>query len=764
MQSLWQKLDSLGVSVSGGTKVHSSVHSSLAHSSLAHSSLASPKRRSRLLPVVAIALLCLVGSWWIHRSVHRAKQQITTQSLHAILSANVAVLQNWLGAQQASVASAAANKSIQESANVLIAKSEVDFDWDADDLLGLPEFDKLSEELQLDKFLGWSIINDNNVVIASNIDRLIGQALPIPDPTRQMVMAREPTVLMPIESPVAITADGPLSMAKCPIMGVMAPILEDNQFHGSLVLLINPLDRFSELMSIASDGDGGETYAFDRTGILLTRSRHEDQLRDAGLLSEDPRVVSPLNIAIRDPGVNVADGNRPSNLISEQRLTVMADLATRGGSGYQVDGYNDYRGVPVVGAWTWLPEHEIGVASEIDLATAEAPFRSLRRSYFTLMAILALSVLALLFFVGKEGPGNQRMGFRQSGSTSHGRRFGRYELGEILGRGGMGSVYRGKHEVLRRPVAIKVLAREDISVDSGIDSTEATPSGARTTMSPDAITRFEREVQLTASLRHPNTIDVYDYGRADDGTFFYVMEFIDGITLQQLIDDFGAQPPARVIHLLLQICGSLREAHLCGLVHRDVKPANILLTSEAGVVDWIKVLDFGLIKSVETTTQDQSLTQSDSVTGTPMYMSPECVRDASESDALSDLYSLGAVGYALLTGKPIFEGTGSVDICMKQLKEEPIRPEKRLNFPLPDDLQNVLMSCLRKSPSDRPQGIDELASALRACDDALAWTDTDAIQWWEVVYTEKNASQAAAGGAAVTAAASPNHDTLDNEA
>ena len=442
----------------------------------------------------------------------------------------------------------------------------------------------------------------------------------------------------------------------------------------------------------------------------------------------------------------------------------MADHATRGGSGDQVDGYNNYLGVPVVGAWTWLPEYEIGVASEMDLATAGAPFRSLKRSFYTLLSVLALSVLALLFFVGKGSPENQRLSFRQSDSAaSPGRRFGRYELGEMLGQGGMGSVYRGKHELLRRPVAIKVLAREGSVSSSGIEPSKTTPSVKGSLMSLDSITRFEREVQLTASLRHPNTIDVYDYGRADDGTFFYVMEFIDGITLQQLIDDFGAQPPARVIHLLLQICGSLREAHLSGLIHRDVKPANILLTSEAGVIDWIKVLDFGLIKSIETKEKDQSLTQSDSITGTPMYMSPECVRDASSSDALSDLYSLGAVGYALLTGKPIFDGTGSVDVCMKQLNEEPMRPENRLNSALPDDLQNVLMSCLRKAPSDRPQDIDELASALRACDDAMAWSDTDAIQWWEVVYREKTASQALNSGGPATASGSPDNETLDNE-
>ena len=620
MQSLSQKLDSLGLSFSASTK--------------ARSPLGSPNRHLRPFAIAATLLLLLIGFWWVHASLIRSSQKITSQSLQSILSANVLVLRNWLQTQQATSASMAAKDSVQASANALIKKSELNFGWDADDLVGLSDFRTLQKELASEKFLGWSIIDDKDVVIASDIGRLVGQTLPIPDLTRRSVTAGEPTMLMPVESPVSITSDGPLSIAKCPIMGAMAPIAHQNQFVGSLVMLINPLDRFSDLMTVARSGDHIETYVFDHRGVLLTRSPHEDNLRDAGLLSDDPRVVSPLNISIRDPGVDIIQGNWPTTSPKEQRLTVMADHATRRGSGDHVEGYNDYRGVPVAGAWTWLPDYQIAVASEVEIAAAEAPFRSLKRSCYALLSIVALAGLALLFFIGRRNSDTSRFQLDRSiPAAAEGRRFGRYELGEMLGQGGMGSVYRGRHELLRRPVAIKILASPDSGSLSGTEPSSTTRPVMGASMSADSITRFEREVQLTASLRHPNTIDVYDYGRADDGTFFYVMEFIDGITLQQLIDDFGAQPPARVIHLLLQICGSLREAHLSGLIHRDVKPANILLTSEAGVTDWIKVLDFGLIKSVKTEEADQSLTQSDSITGTPMYMSPESVRDAPSSDA-----------------------------------------------------------------------------------------------------------------------------------
>lgn len=752
MQSLRRTLDSIGLSLGGH-----------AHS---RSNWASPIRRPILITVAAMAVLSLMASWWIGRTVLHSTQQITRESLQSILSANVAMLQDWLETQQANVVAAASQKSVQDSACTLIAKSELDFQWDREDLDGLSEFATLKKDLRSDEYLGWSITNTQDVVVASSIDSFVGQTLSIPDHVRRSIMARQPSVFPPMKSPVVMEADGPLSILEGPIMGAMTPILSNNndgdkQIIGSLVLLINPLDRFSELLTIARTGTSGETYAFDGKGVLLTQSRFEDQLRNAKMLPEDPRVVSPLNVVVRDPGVNVVMGNRPTISPSEQRLTVMADHATRGGSGDNLTGYNDYRGVQVVGAWAWLPDYQMGVATEADLDEAFAPVRFLNRGFYALLSMLALSTLGLLFFAWKEAIASRITTLRQSGKAdTNRRRFGRYELGEILGRGGMGSVYRGKHELLRRPVAIKVLSSDDTASSSRPSA--ASQSGVASSVSPDSITRFEREVQLTASLRHPNTIDVYDYGRADDGTFFYVMEFIDGITLQQLIDDFGAQPPARVIHLLLQICGSLREAHRNGLVHRDVKPANILLTSEAGVTDWIKVLDFGLIKSMTPSKEDQLLTQSDTITGTPMYMSPECVRDATTSDALSDLYSLGAVGYALLTGKSIFDGTGSVDICMKQLNEQPIRPENRLKSSLPEDLQNVLMSCLRKDPMDRPQSIDELASTLRSCNDAMAWTESDAIQWWEVVYTERSLAKEA-NRFPDPIPGSDDHETLDND-
>ncbi len=740
MDSIGRKLDSLGLSFNGSTR--------------SGRNRTSPLRQTVLTILAILAFVALIASWSMGRTVRRSTQQIVSESLRSILAANVAMLQDWFATQKADVVNLASVDAVHESAVKILAESKVNFQWDEKDLDRLEEFSTLQDQLGSDQRLGWCVIDPGNVVVASEFGDLIGQTIPVSDHVRLRVMARKPAIVLPFKSPVAIQSAGPLSIAGGPVMGAMMPLLDDNRLVGSLVVLIDPLERFSELLTIARTGATGKTYAFDREGVLLTQSRFEDQLRRAKMLPSDPNVVSALNVTVRDPGVNVVEGLVPALSADEQSLTIMADHAIRGGSGENLTGYNDYRGVKVVGVWTWLPEYSMGIATEADLHEAFAPARLLNRSFRTLLSILATALFGVLFLAWRENAAGRRSAkeTRSEGDVGD-QRFGRYQLGELLGRGGMGSVYRGKHELLQRPVAIKVLAGCETD-----RKTAAVSSSSRKPVNQDAITRFEREVQLTASLRHPNTIHIYDYGRADDGTFFYVMEYIDGITLQQLIDDFGAQPPSRVIHLLLQVCGSLREAHSSGLIHRDVKPANVLLTAEAGATDWIKVLDFGLIKSMTTGVEDQSLTQSDTVTGTPMYMSPECVRDATESNALSDLYSLGAVGYALLTGKPIFEGTGSVDICMKQLNEMPPRPESRLNCDLPDDLQNVLMSCLQKDPKDRPQSIDELASALRSCDDAMSWTESDSIHWWEVVYrnalidNEENAADA-----------NKEHDTLKNK-
>jgi serine/threonine-protein kinase len=296
------------------------------------------------------------------------------------------------------------------------------------------------------------------------------------------------------------------------------------------------------------------------------------------------------------------------------------------------------------------------------------------------------------------------------------KRLGQYALEEKLGEGGMGVVYRASHAMLRRPTAVKLLLPGK--------STDA------------ALARFEREVRRTAMLTHPNTVTVFDFGRTEAGVFYYAMELLDGVTLSDVIDLDGPQSDERVIHLLLQAAGALAEAHDAGLIHRDIKPANILLVNRGGIPDLVKVVDFGLVKDVRTEDPEVErsavalLTHANTITGTPLYMSPEAITDPETIDGRSDLYALGAVGYWLLTGTHVFEARSVVEVCSHHLHTAPESPSKRRGTPVAPDLEALLLSCLAKSPIDRPADAHALRAALHACTSAQSWTSERGSAWW----------------------------------
>jgi len=289
--------------------------------------------------------------------------------------------------------------------------------------------------------------------------------------------------------------------------------------------------------------------------------------------------------------------------------------------------------------------------------------------------------------------------------------LGQYTLLEKIGEGGMGVVYRASHAMLRRPTAIKLLPPER--------------AGAHN------LARFEREVQLTSSLTHPNTVAIYDYGRSADGLLYYAMEYLDGLDLESLVELSGPQEPARVVFILTQICGALQEAHGVGLIHRDIKPGNILLCERGGASDIAKVVDFGLVKELASASP-LSASSIDTMVGTPLYMSPEAILRPDKLDGRSDLYALAAVGYFLLTGRPPFSGGTILEICGHHLYTAPARPSEQLGRALPSELERVLLHCLEKEPAQRPASARELAEALLACRDVPTWSSEQARHWWDL--------------------------------
>jgi hypothetical protein len=272
--------------------------------------------------------------------------------------------------------------------------------------------------------------------------------------------------------------------------------------------------------------------------------------------------------------------------------------------------------------------------------------------------------------------------------------LGQYTLREKIGEGGMGAVYRAEHAMLRRPTVVKLLLPGRVS--------------------QEALARFEREVQLTSQLAHPNTVIVYDYGRTPDGIFYYAMEYLNGVTLDALVAAEGAQPPGRVVQILSQAAGALAEAHGVGLIHRDIKPANIMLCDRGGA-PVVKVFDFGLAKKIDAGPDQVALTSATAITGTPLYMAPESITRPDDVDARIDIYALGAVGYFLLTASPPFDARTIVEICGHHLHSVPEPPSARLGRTVPAKLESLILGCLAKDPDQRPLNTRQLLSELSAC-------------------------------------------------
>ena len=296
------------------------------------------------------------------------------------------------------------------------------------------------------------------------------------------------------------------------------------------------------------------------------------------------------------------------------------------------------------------------------------------------------------------------------------REMGSYQLGELLGRGGMGEVYKATHRMLARPAAIKLIRPEAIG-------------GGDRAAAHLAVTRFKREAEAAANLRSPHTVELYDFGVTDDQTLYFVMELLDGLDLDSLVRQHGPVPASRAVHILRQVCASLDEAHVRGLVHRDIKPANIHVGRLGLVCDFVKVLDFGLVKPITDGGFEQSLTtQAGLIVGTPGYMAPEMVL-GDRVDGRADIYALACVAYYLLTGQRVFDGETAMQVIAKHLQAAPVPPSQRAQVALPPRFEQLVLQCLAKKPHDRPRSAAELARLL-AVVDVEPWTDEQANAWW----------------------------------
>ena len=672
------------------------------------------KRQTWIFPILAILVLATLA--YGVRSAIEATMKANLQSqLQTLVNVETEMLETWFSVQAANAEASANDFQVREAIYQLLAELDQTEANAGAGALKVPataeSLRKLKTELEpavsSHHYLGYIVFDKSKRIIAATQEDLIGlKELEAYESFVTPALEGHTAICPPFASLTIMKDQHGRMRTGVPTMFVSAPIRDARfQVIGVLAFRMRPDLEFTRILQLGRIGASGETYAFDKSGWMVSNSRFDDSLVLLGLLPDSEYSQSLLNLQVKDPGGNLVKGYRPAVRRGELPMTKMAAAAIAGSSGVDVNGYRDYRGVPVIGAWKWLPKYGMGVATEIDADEAFRPLSILQWTFWGLYLLLGVCSVAIFVFTLIVA----RLQRQAQKSAIESQKLGQYTLEKKLGTGAMGVVYKGVHAVLRRPTAIKLL-----NVDKVNDS---------------SIKRFEREVQITCQLNHPNTVAIYDYGRTAEGVFYYAMEYLDGIDLQTLVERYGPQPEDRVIHIMRQICGSLYEAHSLGLVHRDIKPANIMFNRRGSEPDVVKVLDFGLVKAVDDEKQS-GMTAANGLTGTPLYMSPEAIQAPQTVDARSDIYAVGAVGYFLLTGQPVFNAANIVELCQTHVTRLPESPSTRLGKPVSSELESALMACLEKSRAKRPQTTRDLILLLSRCPAANSWSLEDADAWW----------------------------------
>jgi serine/threonine protein kinase len=695
------------------------------HVTFGQSSLGRSISRTRLIlkkqlwiwPIIAVVVLAIVG-YGIHTAIQRTMQASLRSELTTLLNVQRSMLETWLKVQESNAESMANDQQIRAAATEILAATQTISAAAAADNELKPIATarstitsaqaRLTQELgpgmTAHQFVSYFVADKNQKVVASSNAELIDRTIAQHEPFVTRALDGDTTASPPFPSTAMLKDSRGNVRTGVATMYVCAPIRDGNfQVIAALGLRIRPEREFTRILQLGRIGQTGETYAINKAGLMVSNGRFDEDLILLGLLPDTDDARSLLSILVRDPGGNIQEGFRPQVRRSELPLTEIAAAAIAGRTGVLMEPYNDYRGCPSVGAFAWLPEYEMGLITEVDVAEAFRPLTILQRAFFAVFGLLALSSVAIFVFTLVVA----RLQRDAQKAAIEAKNLGQYRLEEKIGAGAMGMVYRGHHAMLRRPTAIKLLNVDKVT-DASID-------------------RFEREVQITSQLNNPHTVAIYDYGRTPEGVFYYAMEYLDGIDLQNLVDRYGPQPEGRVIHILKQMCSSLYEAHSLGLVHRDIKPANVMLNRRGGESDVVKVLDFGLVKALDDAKRGK---QTGGLSGTPLYMSPESIQTPDLVDPRSDLYAVGAIGYFLITGQPVFNANSLVELCQQHVSAIPDAPSRRLGAAVSTELEAALLACLEKRRDKRPQTARDLASLLDRAPAARSWSLEDAEAWW----------------------------------
>lgn len=626
--------------------------------------------RTRVVLLLLLAAL-LGGGIWAYRGAAESLREIRATGMRTLLNTQVGTLEQWILERRHDAEQLAGDVELSAGIVRLAANRGGDGGRIIENILGKAVAIGVTAAL---------VIDPRGRILAASEQQRIGRSVS-PDFLAHLapVLKGLSAFVRPYSAPGGVGGTREIGRA-----WVAAPIYGANGRIVAVLALGSPVDKgFAGLFAVARPGDSGEALAFDAAGWLLSPSRHADELAQRGLA---PRLALPD--------------------AESERLTLLARQAVaargEGGQGLLLAPYPNYLGRDVIGAWRWLREHDVGVAIEIEAGEAYAPLTYLQIGFGI--------VLLLIFGVWLSGflsPNALAALLRRDGSA---RQLGPYRLLRQIGEGAISNVYLAQHRMLKRPAAVKVLKQQATS--------------------EEWTARFRREVQLTSSLHHPNTIAIYDYGTGPGGEFYYAMEYLEGLSLADLVERYGPVPPSRTAYILRQVCASLWEAHSCDLVHRDIKPQNIMVCEIRGERDFVKVLDFGLVKQISgDPTRD--LTRAMRILGTPLYMSPERIRNPSDADGRADIYALGAVGFFLLTGRRVFETETEHDLTYQVLHIVPQLASACSPYAVPAELDALIGRCLEKDPAARPQSIAEVAGALDALLVHKPWTRAQIDAWWK---------------------------------
>jgi serine/threonine-protein kinase len=670
----------------------------------------------RSLGVLGVCLAAAVAALWLDRAVERSLKELRAQSLPALLDAKTLALAGFLDQRRDDAQRWARESSLAQATTELARIAALD-----------PA--RLAEDCRSDAQVAWRrqavprlasrelvainvVLRDGRIAASTLPDQCGRIAQPrVAGPQLEAVLRGSTQVVMPFARNGALVAARP-RVDDRPVAWIETPARDG---AGNVVAVLGFAMTIENdlrgILGAARPGETGEVYAIDESGTLLSDSRHEARLREAGVLPADASVRSAFRVQVRDPGGPLTP--ETARTLGERPWTASAaavlDVARGGASGEPARGvivepYRNYRGDEVIGAWRWMPGERTGVIAEIGADEAYAPLRYVRTSVAVVLALLvatagwaAWSTLSLA---------------RLRRNVGSGRKLGAYRLERELAEGGMATVHLAHHALLKRPTAIKILKRH-LATD-------------------EVSARFEREVRLASELQHPNTIEIYDYGHTPDGLNYFAMEYVEGVTLEQLVARDGPVPLPRTRFIVRQACAALREVHARGMVHRDVKPDNIMITERGGEFDFVKVIDFGIGKRVGNEGVDDPgqrlLTRQIRLLGTPAYMAPERIGHPSAVDARADVYGVGAILFFLLAGRPVFVSADEA-ACLRAVLAEPPPSLHALVPGLPRPLVDLVERCLAKSPEGRPGSVQAIIDALDALEVA-PWTDADARRWW----------------------------------